>query len=116
CAGEIVGLAGLVGSGRTELARAIFGADAVTRGEVLMAGQIFKGGPVAGVRRGMAFVPENRKAEGLALIRSVHDNLLSAGLTRLFPNRLYRFGRAGKTVDGLIQRLRVATPSPRRLA
>jgi ribose transport system ATP-binding protein len=115
-AGEIVGLAGLVGSGRTELARAIFGADSVSRGEVRLKGTILKASPVAAVRRGMGFVPENRKLEGLAPIRSVQDNLLSAGLLRLFPNRLYRFSRAGKTADRLIQRLRVATPSPRRLA
>ena len=114
-AGEIVGLAGLVGSGRTELARAIFGADSISRGEVRMKGMLLKGNPIAAVRRGIGFVPENRKMEGLALIRSVQDNLLSAGLLRLFPNRLYRFSRAGKTVEGLIQRLRVATPSPRRL-
>jgi ribose transport system ATP-binding protein len=63
-AGEIVGLAGLVGSGRTELARAIFGADAVSHGEVLVKGTLLKGGPVAAVRRGIGFVPENRKMEG----------------------------------------------------
>jgi ribose transport system ATP-binding protein len=114
-AGEIVGLAGLVGAGRTELARAIFGADSVSHGEVRLKGRPLKASPVAAVRRGMGFVPENRKMEGLALIRSVQDNLLSAGLRRLFPNRWYRFSRAGKTVEGLIRRLRVATPSPRRL-
>jgi ribose transport system ATP-binding protein len=103
--GEIVGLAGLVGAGRTELARAIFGADPSS----------LKQNPVAAVRGGMAFVPENRKTEGLALIRSVQDNLLSAGLRKLFPNRLYQFNRAGKTAEDLIQRLRIATPSPRRL-
>jgi ribose transport system ATP-binding protein len=115
-AGEIVGLAGLVGAGRTELARAIFGADSISHGEVRLKGTALKTSPVAAVRRGMAFVPENRKAEGLALIRSVHDNLLSAGLRGLFPNRLYQFARAGKVVEELIRRLRVATSSPRRLA
>jgi len=114
-AGEIVGLAGLVGSGRTELARAIFGADSISHGEIRMKGKLLKGTPAAAVRQGMGFVPENRKLEGLALIRSVQDNLLSAGLPGLFPDRLYRFSRAAKTVEGLIQRLRVATPSPRRL-
>ena len=113
--GEIVGLAGLVGSGRTEVARAIFGADPVSHGEVRLHGSRVKEGPVAAVRRGMGFVPENRKAEGLALIRSVQDNLLSAGLRKLFPNHLYRFNRAAKAAEGLIQRLHIATPSPRRL-
>jgi ribose transport system ATP-binding protein len=114
--GEIVGLAGLVGSGRTELARAIFGADGTSHGRVNVKGALLKTSTVASVRRGMAFVPENRKLEGLALIRSVQDNLLSAGLKRLFPNRVYHFSRARKTVEGLIRGLAIATPSPRRLA
>jgi len=87
CAGEIVGLTGLVGSGRTELVRAIFGADPATQGEVLIDGKVLKAGPENSVASGMGFVPENRKTEGLAMIRSVHDNLLSAGLPRTFPNR-----------------------------
>ena len=115
-AGEIVGLAGLVGAGRTELARAIFGADSVSQGEVRLKGSLLKGSPVSSVRHGVGFVPENRKTEGLALIRSVQDNLLAAGLRKLFPNRVYRFNRAGKAAEELIRRLRVATPSPRRLA
>jgi len=114
-AGEIVGLAGLVGSGRTELVRAIFGADSMARGEVRLKGSLLKGSPVSSVQHGVGFVPENRKAEGLALIRSVQDNLLVAGLRKLFPDRVYRFARAGRDAEKLIQRLRIATPSPRRL-
>jgi len=115
-AGEIVGLAGLVGAGRSELARAIFGAARVVRGAVRLRGAIqLKGGPVISVRAGIGFVPEDRKTEGLALIRSVQENLLAAGLRRLFPSRWYRAGRAARVVAELIGRLRVATPSPRRL-
>ena len=115
-AGEIVGLAGLVGAGRTELARAIFGADRVSHGEVLLKNSRLKGNPVEAVRRGIGLVPENRKAEGLALRRSVQDNMLTAGLRRLFPNRWYSFGKARRAVEDLIKQLRVATPSPRRPA
>ncbi|HLQ76025.1 MAG TPA: sugar ABC transporter ATP-binding protein [Terriglobia bacterium] len=114
-AGEIVGLAGLVGSGRTELVRAIFGADHVSRGEVLLNGKPLKGAPADSVRLGVGLVPENRKTEGLALIRSVHDNLLVAGLRVVFPNRWYSFGRATQLVTRLIARLSIATPSARRL-
>ena len=113
--GEIVGLAGLVGSGRTELVRAIFGADRRTHGEVLLDGKAFTEGPEYSVAGGVGLVPENRKTEGLALIRSVHDNLLVAGLARIFPNRVYRFQKAARVVADLIARLRIATPSPRRL-
>jgi ribose transport system ATP-binding protein len=62
----------------------------------------------------MGLVPENRKAEGLALSRSVQDNVLSAGLRRLFPSRWYSYRAAGVRARDLVQRLRVATPSTRR--
>jgi ribose transport system ATP-binding protein len=114
-AGEIVGLAGLVGSGRTELARAIFGADPISRGAVLVRGQRIGHDPVSSVRAGLGLVPENRKTQGLALIRSVQDNLLAAGLGMLFPDKWYRPDRARAAASTMIDRLRIATPSPRRL-
>jgi ribose transport system ATP-binding protein len=114
-AGEIVGLAGLVGSGRSELARAIFGADRLTRGHVRISGRELRDRPDVAVGAGIALVPENRKTEGLALVRSVHDNLLVAGLRRLFPERWYRFRKAATVVGDLIARLQVVTPSPQRL-
>ena len=115
-AGEIVGLAGLVGAGRTELVRAIFGADPVTHGQVFLNGRVLKGSPAEAVKQGMGLVPENRKNEGLALLRSVHDNMLTAGLRQLFPSGWYRFSKAKNAVESLIQRLRVVTPSARRPA
>ena len=114
-AGEIVGLAGLVGAGRTELARAIFGADALVGGRVRLDGAPLRPGPVGAVRAGIGLVPEDRKAQGLALIRSVHDNILAAGLRVLFPSRWYVAARASRAVAAVIERLRIATPSPSRL-
>ena len=114
-AGEIVGLAGLVGAGRTELARAIFGVDRVTQGEVRFHQNLFHGGPDAAVRAGAGLVPEDRQGQGLALIRSVQDNLLAAGMRRLFPSGWYRPRPASRAVSDLIAKLRIATPSPRRL-
>jgi len=113
-AGEIVGLAGLVGAGRTELVRAIFGADALVSGEVRLLGQKLSGGPVTSVERGIGLVPESRKTQGLALIHSVQDNMLLAGLRRHFPSGWYRRGAAVRLAVGLIEQLRVATPSPNR--
>src|SRR6202043_1088922 len=83
-AGEIVGLAGLVGAGRSELARAIFGADRVVSGEVRLRGKAVRGGPAIIVGAGVGLVPEDRTRHGLALVRSVQDNLLVAGLRALF--------------------------------
>ena len=109
-------MTGLVGAGRTELVRAIFGADRRTRGEVLLDGKVLKEGPESSVVEGVGLVPENRKTEGLALIRSVHDNLLVAGLHRMFPKHIYRFRKAVRVVADLIAKLKIATTSQQRQA
>ena len=114
-AGEVVGLAGLVGAGRTELARAIFGADRVVSGIVRVNGATPGRGPAGAVRAGMALVPENRKSEGLALMRSVQDNVLVAGLRKLFPSAWYLAAKAARAASDVINRLQIATPSPARL-
>lgn len=111
-AGEIVGLCGLVGSGRSEVARAVFGADEVTAGEVRIFGQARRGGPDAATMAGVGLIPESRKAEGLALIRTVADNLAVAGLPKLFPNKLFSPAQARRSAEELISRLRIVTPSP----
>ena len=115
-AGEIVGLAGLVGAGRTELARAIFGADPTMQGEIRVMSKPLRNSPAAAVRCGVGLVPENRKTDGLALLRSVHDNVLAAGLPKLFPSRWYTFTKARRAVEDIITRLQVVTPSARRPA
>jgi len=74
-AGEIVGLAGLVGSGRTEVARALFGADRLDAGEVRMGGRRLRlRHPRDAIRSGIAMLPESRKDEGLLMLRSVREN------------------------------------------
>ena len=113
-AGEIVGLCGLVGSGRTEVARAIFGADPVTTGEVRVFGRIRTGGPDVAAAMGLAFIPENRKAEGLVLIRSIEDNVILAALPTLFPGGLFRPGRARAVARDVVKHLNIATSSVRR--
>jgi ribose transport system ATP-binding protein len=78
-AGEIVGLAGLQGSGRTELARAIFGADPFTSGTLELEGKPARlRSPRAAIRAGLGFITEDRKLEGLALAQSVADNMMLA--------------------------------------
>jgi simple sugar transport system ATP-binding protein/ribose transport system ATP-binding protein len=74
-AGEIVGLAGLVGSGRTEVARALFGADPLEAGEVRLDGRPVRvRGPRQAARLGIAMLPESRKEQGLVMMRSVREN------------------------------------------
>ncbi|MGE5088428.1 MAG: sugar ABC transporter ATP-binding protein [Candidatus Levyibacteriota bacterium] len=114
--GEIVGLSGLVGAGRTEVARAVFGADPIAGGEVMVFGRRIEGGPERVAARGVALIPENRKHEGLALKRSTQDNLLAASLWKLFPRGGYRTRRAGERARELIARLRITPAQPRRHA
>jgi ribose transport system ATP-binding protein len=115
-AGEIVGLCGLVGSGRTEVARAIFGADKISTGEIRIDGKLRQGEPDEASRLGIALIPESRKTEGLALIRSVGDNLVISALHKLFPAGLFSFPRANKESTVLVRQLRIATPSTKQPA
>src|SRR3954451_1996387 len=91
--GEVIGLAGLLGSGRTELARLFFGADHADEGQVLANG---KGTPIKNPRvamgEGIAFLPENRKTEGLVLELSIRENIILAmqaarGWTKPIPRK-----------------------------
>ena len=82
--GEIVALAGLVGAGRTEVARAIFGIDKRTSGTVSLAGrELPNGSPLAAMSSGMALVPEDRRQQGLVMDMSIDDNVALASLARL---------------------------------
>jgi len=79
--GEVLGIAGMLGSGRTELLRGIFGADPFDSGEIIIEGKAYKApNPVAMVKHGVGLTPEDRKLEGLILIHSVKDNLCYASM------------------------------------
>ncbi len=104
-AGEIVGVSGLQGSGRTELLEAIFGVRPFHRGEMLLGDRSLRpGSPRAAIRAGLALVTEDRKATGLALELSILDNVL--GVVRaVFPGRN---AAASKEVPGLVSNLAVS--------
>jgi ABC-type sugar transport system ATPase subunit len=110
--GEIVGLAGLVGSGRTELARCIFGADPHDSGEVLLNGKTVQiKSPRDAVRLGIGLVPEDRKLQSLFLRMAVRENISITVLNRLgssaFPSR----GKERTLVSRYIDNLRIRTPT-----
>jgi ribose transport system ATP-binding protein len=114
-AGEVLGLAGLVGAGRTELARLIFGADNPDSGEVWLDGKPWRcRSPYDAVRHGIAFVPEERRSQGLVLDKSVAFNI---NLTSLRPLRLLNWfpmislGRGASRAKSIVERLQVKTPS-----
>ena len=116
-AGEIAGMAGLVGAGRTELCRAIFGLDAMDSGEVQIEGRAVRiRNPREAVRSGLALIPEDRQKTGLATALPIAANVTMASL-----DRVSRFGlldlAAEKRVAGEFgQRLRIRMESPRQLA
>ncbi len=79
--GEILGIAGMLGSGRTELLRGIFGADPIDSGELIINGKTYtSGNPIKMVKAGMGMTPENRKDQGLVLIHTIQENLCYASM------------------------------------
>jgi simple sugar transport system ATP-binding protein/ribose transport system ATP-binding protein len=97
-AGEIVALAGLVGAGRSELARAIYGAVPATGGELRAGGVPLGGGPLGSLRAKVTMIPESRKDDGLLLTRPVRENVSLASLRSLgrfgFVRRRFEASRA----------------------
>ncbi len=111
-AGEIVGLAGLVGSGRTELARAIFGADPIASGEVRLRGQRYiPADPARAIASGLGFVSEDRKAEGLVLGLSVRENIALPSLDERQRLGFVREGLERAVVSQAVSELQIRTPS-----
>jgi len=92
-AGEILGLAGLVGAGRTELARTIFGITPADSGEMFLGGNIIEiNSPQDAVARGIAYVPEDRRRHGVILEMPIAQNMTMAIHKRFFPGTWLRFG------------------------
>ena len=111
-AGEIVGFAGITGSGRTELARAIFGADPYS-GEMRISGQPYKASsPQDAIRHGVALVTEDRKAQGLFLKLNVAFNTTISGLKQLCRWGVIQLPRELNLVKKMIQDLSIKTPGP----
>ncbi|KAJ54403.1 hypothetical protein ACMU_18420 [Actibacterium mucosum KCTC 23349] len=111
-AGEVVGFGGLDGSGKVEVARALFGAEGFDAGTITLDGAPLPGGwnPARAMARGFAFLPGERKTQGLFLDESVAYNMSFAALRRL-AGRLLSLGRERRAVADKITRLRVKTPS-----
>ena len=112
-AGEIVGLAGLLGSGRTETARAVFGADPLTGGELRVSGRpAHWRSPADAIRAGIGFCSEDRKVEGIVPDMSVRENLTLALLPALSRGGVVDPARQAEIVDRFIARLGIKTAGP----
>ena len=115
--GEILGLAGLVGSGRTELARLIFGADRRDAGEMLFDGRrVEVRQPMDAIRLGIGLLPEDRKTEGLLLGMSVKENICLAGQRRFQTFGFLNGRREASTAEKFVKSMRIRTPSIDQLA
>ena len=114
--GEIVGLAGLVGAGRTELAETLMGLRPALSGKVWVAGQPLRlGSPRAALRAGLFLVPEDRRSHGLLLEASVRNNISLSALGRLQSWGLIRFKAERLLAEALCRRLAIKTPSLAKL-
>jgi rhamnose transport system ATP-binding protein len=107
-AGEIVGLAGLVGAGRTEIAQAIFGVDRYDAGSVTISGRpLKKGSPTAAMAAGIGFVPEDRRQHGLVMEESIERNIVMASLARVRRAGLIAAGASRAFATTWSQRLQI---------
>ncbi|WMX55696.1 sugar ABC transporter ATP-binding protein [Peribacillus sp. R9-11] len=110
--GEIVGVAGLMGAGRTEIMRALFGVDQIDSGEITVEGKkVSIRKPTDAVRYGLAFITENRKEEGLILDFSVRENIGLPNLKSFAPSGLVKTEDEKKFAEMMIKRLHVKTSS-----
>jgi ribose transport system ATP-binding protein len=115
--GEIVGLTGLVGAGRTEVARAIFGADTAGEGRVFLDGEaVTVKSPRAAIARGIGLLTEDRKSQGLVLGMSVRENATLANLKKLMRGPFVDLPREREVVTGLVSSLDIRTPSVEQAA
>jgi ribose transport system ATP-binding protein len=113
--GEVFGLGGLIGSGRTEIARALFGADRLTDGEVLLGGRKLQlRSPTEAVAAGIAFLSEDRKADGLFFNLLAPLNISIARLESVSRGPFLRLGEEGRRARVLIRDLRLSPGAERR--
>ncbi len=115
--GEIIGLAGLIGAGRTELVRALFGAEEITGGEIYLKGKKLNiKAPRDAINAGIVLGPEDRKKEGLCTKLSIRENVGLANLDRICSRAgVVSRKKENRLTEKAIEKLKVKTPSPEQL-
>jgi monosaccharide-transporting ATPase len=115
-AGEVVGLAGLLGSGRSEVARLLFGVDTPDTGSIMMDGKLVENySPFDSIERGVALCPEDRKAEGIVGELTVRENIILAMQARMGWFKYLSLPIQNELADRYIKLLQIATPSADQL-
>jgi ribose transport system ATP-binding protein len=111
--GEVLGIAGLVGSGRTETVRSLFGADKIISGKIYLSGkQIQIGSPGKAVRNGIGMVPEDRKNQGIIIPLSIRENISLANFNKTTDKLGFiKISKENNDTLGLINKLRIKATS-----
>ena len=110
--GEILGIGGLVGAGRSELVEGIFGMHRLSGGEIRVKGQkVSVHSPADIIKKGVALVTEDRKVTGLNLSGTVNDNISMVAIGKALVNGLYSRAKARKLSAEYIEKLKIKTPS-----
>lgn len=110
--GEILGFTGVVGAGKTELARAIFGADPIEHGTITVKGKLTRIADCeSAIRTGLGFIPEDRKGQGLSLIHSSRSNITLSSLQRFLRKNLIDLVAERAVAQSLVEKMNIKTPS-----
>jgi ribose transport system ATP-binding protein len=110
--GEILGIGGLVGSGRTEVLRCIFGADPYESGEIFFEGKPLRGAPLSVIRRGFGLIPEDRRTQGFVPLLSVERNVAAASYDRLTRFGVVSIGNEKKIGREAVKKLDIRPSNP----
>jgi ribose transport system ATP-binding protein len=114
--GEILGIAGLAGAGRTALVETIFGVRAATKGQIRIGGKPVRiQHPGQAIRIGMGFVPEDRKLQGLFLNMAVRENVVISALPEVSRFSFVNYSKAEKLAKEFVGKLNIRTPSLKQL-
>ena len=114
--GEVMGLWGLLGAGRTELVRAIYGADPIESGTITFNGKKYSPkSPADGLEAGIGLIPEDRKAQGCVLSLTIRENIVYSILKKISKVSVVQKKQEKEIVDQYIKELNVKTPSPEQL-
>ena len=114
--GEILGVAGLMGSGRTEMAKVIFGAYEKSGGKVFMEGkEVHVKNPKEAIKLGIAYLTEDRKKDGLFLNLSIEDNIMIANLNLISDKSVLNKGKSENITKKYIEKMKIKTPSKEQL-
>ncbi len=114
--GEILGIAGLAGAGRTALAETLFGVRASVKGQIKIGGRLVKiQHPGHAIHLGMGFVPEDRKLQGLFLNMAVRENVVISALPEVSRFSFVNFSKAEKLAREFVEKLKIRTPSLKQI-